>query len=413
MQLSRKARNKTSEKYTILTPTVFISDLPPIENGGIATHSIAWTMASVLADDVTFVLTRKYHRRISLEPLRNLLGHKLIIYPDFSFLGLRSVSNFLRALFDACLFFIIWPALKRRLNRKGITRVIALCGNHWGFLPILWLIKRSGQFCVELYMVDDLPASAQMHGRKLEAWWTSQLESCILPKLDTVYTISKGYATRLQNQYHLKRCAFLPVPVRQVSIAGRERPTAERTCRIIAFSGSLNDLYREPLQELSTILKKLNLNQKAPTYRLRLFSARRPTNIVDIFGDNNDLELVVGLKNNELLDALSGSWANFLPYTFNEALRTMVSTAFSCKIAEYLLAGRPILVYGPDYASVPQHFMEHNIPLVETSRGNLTSLIDRVDMYPESFLKKKYQHMLNQYHSPMALRRHLRFTPQQ
>jgi glycosyltransferase involved in cell wall biosynthesis len=390
--------------------TAFLTDFPPIQNGGIATHSIAWTMAAVLARDLTFVLTRKYYRAVSLQPLREFLGDKLIVYPDCSFLGLRRVSEGLRGLLDAAVFLIIWPHLLRKLQRAGVTQIIALCGNHWSFLLILWLIKQSGSFRLSIYMVDDLAASSEMRGRKASAWLAEKMEGYILPKMDVVYAISKGYAEHLRNKYDLHNCSFLPVPVRNSTIVKHERRKADPNCRTIAFSGSLNELYREPLRELHQTIKGLNRDQGRSAYRLRFFVVRKPQCILDIFEDEEAMEFVEGLPNEKLLHALTDSWANFLPYSFSENLRAMVSTAFSCKIAEYLAAGRPIMVYGPAYASVPQHFIENNIPLVETNKGKVAKLIHEVEQHNHAGLIDMYQKMLDQYHSPEALRRNLGFA---
>jgi len=389
--------------------TVFLTDLPPIENGGIATHSIAWTMASVLSRDVSLVLTRKYHRDISLEPLRKMLGEKLVVYPDLSLLGLRKFSESLRGLLDAALFFVAWPYLARKLRQNGVTRIIALCGNHWSFLPILWLIKQRSLLSLELYMVDDLPASSRMIGRNIEARWTEALESIVLPQIDKVYTISRGYKEHLERRYRMRSCTFLPVPVRTSTVLPRKQNPAAQLVRVIGFSGSLNQLYQEPLRDLHRTIKKLNKENGCQVFKLRFFVVRKPTHILNIFEDEEAMDFVVGLPNAKLLDALSHNWANFLPYSFHENQRLMVSTAFSCKIAEYLTAGRPIMVYGPEYASVPKYFIENNIPLVEINKTALEKLIHEVDKHNQAGLAARYQQLLEQYHSPEALRRNFGF----
>jgi len=119
------------------------------------------------------------------------------------------------------------------------------------------------------------------------------------------------------------------------------------------------------------------------------------------------VEFFVGLPNHQLVQRLAANYANFLPYSFAPELRTMVSTAFSCKTSEYFAAGRPILVYGPPYGSVPRHFLEHDIPLVSTVRGELEKLIRSIEEFDTPALIERYGRLVSTYHSPAALRERL------
>ena len=60
----------------------------------------------------------------------------------------------------------------------------------------------------------------------------------------------------------------------------------------------------------------------------------------------------------ELPKVLSSADILFLPYSFLESSREAVETAFPSKIADYLAAGKPILVFGPRYSSLVRYASE-------------------------------------------------------
>jgi glycosyltransferase involved in cell wall biosynthesis len=57
----------------------------------------------------------------------------------------------------------------------------------------------------------------------------------------------------------------------------------------------------------------------------------------------------------ELPHILSGADILFLPYTFVEEFREIVETAFPSKMADYLAAAKPILVFGPPYSTLVRY----------------------------------------------------------
>jgi glycosyltransferase involved in cell wall biosynthesis len=62
----------------------------------------------------------------------------------------------------------------------------------------------------------------------------------------------------------------------------------------------------------------------------------------------------------ELLKILSQADILFLPYSFSQLARSAVETAFPSKVADYLAAGKPILVFGPKYSSLVRYAREQN-----------------------------------------------------
>jgi hypothetical protein len=257
---------------------------------------------------------------------------------------------------------------------------------------------------VDLYLVDDLEALAVMNRQPFIARVTHWTETRLLPRFAKVYTLSKGHAEYLHEKYDIQP-EWLPLVIRTGEISYAP-PPATGEIRSIGFCGSTNVLYRDALIELSAAVAYLN-KTTPHRYRISFFSSGRPANFATLFPDPSIVDFYESLPNEEIIARLRLNYANFLPYSFSEELKVMVSTAFSCKTAEYFAAGRPILVYGPAYASVPRHFLENQMPLVGTTQGTLAELIPGVEKVDTPELIARYRAVIEEFHSPTALRRHL------
>ena len=206
-----------------------------------------------------------------------------------------------------------------------------------------------------------------------------------------------------------KKCGihpqWLPLVIRAEQITYAPPPASGET-RYIGFSGSMNLLYRDALMELSQTVARLN--QSTPhRYKIALCVLGLPPDFREIFSDPTIMEVFQNLPNDRLVERLRQNYANFLPYSFRDSLKAMVSTAFSCKTSEYFAAGRPILVYGPAYASVPRLFLEISLPLVSTTPGGVEKLILEIEQSDTPELIERYRRVVDQFHSPAALRRRL------
>ena len=105
----------------------------------------------------------------------------------------------------------------------------------------------------------------------------------------------------------------------------------------------------------------------------------------------------------ERLERLIKSWAVFLPYSFEPEQRLMVSTSFSTKLTESLTSRRPVLVYGPEYASLPRYFLENHLPICATSKDHLWEALREIERRDSPELINQYKTVIQRYHSPETL----------
>lgn len=383
---------------------VFYPDGPPIQHGGHANHSIAWSWSQAMAKHTTLVVTRRYQRKINLHSIEETIGVPITFYPDFSLIGLRRISDLLRYCLDTLLFMACLPRLLGAIRRGGANRIFAFPSGSCVCLFNEWLLGRLSGLPVDVYLVDDLEALAVMSQQHFIARVTRWTEAKLLPRFSKVYTLSKGHAEYLRAKYDIQP-EWLPLVIRAKEIAYAP-PPAPGEARSIGFCGSTSPLYREALHELAQVVA--HLNQTTPhRYRISLFTVGLPSDFESIFPDPSVVDVFIGLPNEQIVARLRQNYATFLPYSFSESLKVMVSTAFSCKTAEYFAAGRPIMVYGPAYSSISRHFLDNDLPLVETTKGNLEGLIAGVDAVDNPALIARYREVVQEYHSPEALRKRL------
>ncbi|HSI12624.1 MAG TPA: hypothetical protein VK961_11300 [Chthoniobacter sp.] len=383
---------------------VFYTDFPPIQNGGNASHSIAWSWCQAMREHTDLVLTRRFHRNIDTQEIQRTLGIPIIFIPDLARFGLRRFSESFRYLSDAVLLGV-WLLFHSRTVRKSGGRIFFFNSNHFSSLVNARLIQWLTRMQVDIYLVDDLEASALLNKRYWRARITRFVERRMLRHFDRIYVISQGYVEHLKAKYGVK-AQWLPLVIRTAKPVTFTAPPVPGEVRFIGFSGSINELYREALLELNATVQNLN-KTAAIRYKIAVCVPQASPDLEKIFPDPSIVEIFAGLPNDKLVERLAANYANFLPYSFAPALEIMVSTAFSCKTSEYFAAGRPILVYGPPYASLPRHFIENDLPLVCTDRGNLERLIRDVERFDSPALIASYSDLVESFHSPTALRRRL------
>lgn len=377
------------------------SDYPPIRDGGTATYSVAWSLAKALEPSCGLLLTRRLHPGALPVQIGAGIEAEKLLFRDAYRLGLRGFSEDLRALIDCFLLLVQLPWVVAKIHRGDCRRVFMIGTNHWSCIVFALMLGRAAGLPADLFLMDDLEASARMQGKPYKARLARVAEQLLLPRLRQVWTISRGYAEHLESKYGVA-AAYLPLVIRQSSAV--YRPYApESGERVIGYSGGIHGLYAEPLKELVAEIRRRNQAGEG-RYRLRIFTVGAPPGFLDFLGGNDAIDVVVGLDNPGLVDGLGRCYANFLPYSHAEEFRLMVTTAFSCKSSEYLACGRPILIYGPDYATVPRHFAEAGLPLVETGKGRISELLDRIDAVDGQGLIESYNQLVRRFHAPAAVR---------
>jgi hypothetical protein len=325
-----------------------------------------------------------------------------ILWNDCSLVGLRRPWPAVRGLLDQWFFRMQVRGLSKALSHHQPTRIFALAGADPYFLRVANTLATQLKIPLEIYLVDDFEESAIAAGDKITTKWIRKNERQLLSSVNKIWVISEGFAEHLKQKHGLES-SVLPVAMPPEELVYRSLPQTGH--RAIAFVGSINHLYLDAIVSVYRCLSALNADQTDQPYRLAIYTLRFPQELVDRLGDTRFLELHLGKSDADLKSALGEALAVLLPYTFDRASRLMVSTSFSCKTGEALTSGRPVLVFGPAYASVPRHFLKHDLPLVVTSEGLLCDAILAIPATDNRASIEKYRKVTEDLHHPEAVLR--------
>jgi hypothetical protein len=388
----------------------FYTDGPPLPDNAHGNHGIAKCFIRILASSDFYLLTRRYRRSYSRQSIAQACGSTPVLFhPDSSPLGLRKFFPSLACVIDITLFFFWLPVLFLQLRRRNIERIFVLCGADAWFLFNLWLLQCLG-IPMDLYLVDDIETStAHGHNQTLQKIVTPLLHS-VLKRSSRVYAISPGFVEHLEKKHHIT-ATWLPLPAPDAPPALASETSHDRS-RSIVFIGGLNHLYIDALQDLYGALCLWNQNPKRDfSLHLEIISYGSTQAFLNSLPNQDWVLSHEKLPDTVRLEKLKKAYACFLPYSFKEEERLMVSTSFSCKILEYFQSGRPIMVYGPSYASIPRYFRAENLPLCATTKEELDQVLNQINSYQASDLMPLYQQLWEKYHSPRAIKKYLSLGP--
>jgi glycosyltransferase involved in cell wall biosynthesis len=142
----------------------------------------------------------------------------------------------------------------------------------------------------------------------------------------------------------------LPSSALSTRHAGEKSQLSPEGAPVILFAGTMGFTVRDCLDLLADLIATGQLKAK-----LRLHTAMTESQM-RTFGRNcPDIICKSWVAQPDLQEALSGADILFLPYSFLESSRAAVETAFPSKIADYLAAAKPILVFGPRYSSLVRY----------------------------------------------------------
>ena len=384
---------------------VFYTDAPPLLEGGNGNSGIAVEIINSISERLACVLTRKCRRSISLNAIEHACaGKQLVLHPDASGYGIKKISPFVGSVLDF-LIFALWIIFSKNIPSKEKDWFI-LCGADCWFLLHILLLQKLG-ISTHIYLVDEIEASAKHHQPKWVRFWIKPTLALVLKNSASVFAISEGFVDYLKSEFQCK-ARWLPIPSQNAPVAPVILPSGNKSTRNIVFIGGLNYLYLSALKDLYEEICEFNANSSSmPPWILEVLSYCPPESLFSLLPDQKHLVFHQNLTTQERILRMSQASACFLPYSFSESERVMVTTSFSCKILEYFKSGSPILVYGPAYASIPRYFSKENLPLCTTNRGELQQALYQLDTIRSSDYLAKYKSAWEKNHAPEAFKKNL------
>jgi hypothetical protein len=382
---------------------VLLTDAPPLKEGGHGCHVLAWNWLQMAANDVKLLISHRLNPTLALSQISEDVKAGIAFYPDLAGVRFPQKLQPLKALLELLLFVVTLPKLAAHIRTSRAERVFALFGGNPWFLLVAHWTARWTKLPLDVYLVDDLEESARLAGQPLVARLVRWIEPKVLRSADRIFTISRGYAEHLRAKYEIE-AQWLPVAILETLISHHPYAAQKPDVRMLAFIGAVNPLYAGALKDVLDLIREWNLETKSFRLRLLLLTYTEVEYIEKELGGSPDMAILLRPSKDEFLQQLRTCWAIILPYSFEENVRLMVSTSFPTKVVDSLPVGRPIVVYGPSYASVPRYFKENRIPLCAHSRSELKAVLQQVEQNDTVKLVQSYQMVIERLHSAGHLR---------
>lgn len=382
---------------------VFVTDAPPLRETAFGNHGIAANLIRILGDDCALVVSHRSRRSLSRDEIRNASRRPTYLYPDSAGLGLKRFAPGLAELADIFGALLARRRIRCLVDIKEPLRLFVLVGGNGWFMCAAWLIASGTRLPLSIYLVDDLESSAALRNRRFLLRIIRPLERLVLRRAERVFTISQGYVEHLATKYG-QSAEWLPAPMQINSFEYHPYTPGRPDVRHLVFVGGISDLYTSALVELYDAIQEFNFRGADYRLKLLLITTGGAADVLNRISNTDDLEVMTRLPRKQLAEICRSSWATVLPYSFDSSVKTLVSTSFSWKLLDSYLAGRPILVFGPDYASLPRYFREAGLPLCATSPEQLRTTLDSIEKEDSQKLITRYLSTWRHLHSPAAIR---------
>jgi glycosyltransferase involved in cell wall biosynthesis len=128
---------------------------------------------------------------------------------------------------------------------------------------------------------------------------------------------------------------------------------------VILYAGAITDAVQDSLRLLAEVLVTGKLqNYGIQSAELHLYTQLSAERIRDWGWDHHSISVHGWVSQQELQGVLQSADILFLPFSFSESSRYAVERAFPSKTADYLAAGKPVLVFGPRYSTLVRYAAE-------------------------------------------------------
>jgi len=164
----------------------------------------------------------------------------------------------------------------------------------------------------------------------------------------------------------------------QVHLIGLGRP-------VILFAGTVGYTVKDCLDLLANLIATGRLREYGMSEaKLHLCTSMTDTEIKKHGWDRPGIVAKGWLSQSELARELTSADILFLPYSFSKISQEAVKTAFPSKAADYLAAGKPIVVFGPRNSSLVRYASEQGFAEIvdEFSETALACGIQKVAFSP-------------------------------
>ncbi len=289
----------------------------------------------------------------------------------------RLLSQILEQLW---IFKIVFKGLKI-IRRERISNILAF-SNEGDLLIASYILHKLTKRPLFLYMLDVYEEMIRVRIRKIIA---SIFEERIFRAARQIFVMSENLRSHYLNKYNLNT-EFMPHPVVLSNYHGQVKEDKKDDCKTIIYTGNVWIPQIESLVDMCRVVDSMK------GVRFIVYTDRSAEELKQkgIYGNNVFVRFA---GHSQISEIQRNADILYLPLAFNTPFPLMIKTASPGKMPEYLAAGRPILIYAPDYSYVVQHARKYGFGFVvdkqsenELKKG-LTALLSN-DKLKNSYVAK-------------------------
>lgn len=250
--------------------------------------------------------------------------------------------------------FVCCAALINILRRR-IDAIVTVLQGRFYFAAALAAFLTRRPYVVVVH--DDFISSANRIS-KFSAQILRPLTKRTLRGAALIYAVSPQMRQLLWNEFGVDSELQLPATSRSCLRTSAHARAAEDG-PVVVFAGGITHAVQDSLNLLATLITSgVAVNFGIPNLKLRLFSPATEEDIKKLGWDHPNIECRGWVSQSELPGALSHGDILFLPYSFADASRHAVETAFPSKTADYVASGKPILIFAPNFSTLVRYARE-------------------------------------------------------
>jgi glycosyltransferase involved in cell wall biosynthesis len=211
------------------------------------------------------------------------------------------------------------------------------------------------------------------------------LTATILRRAAHIYAVSPEMQRLVSRECGMESEIQMPSTTGPAGQAEAQAQVTRLGSPVILFAGAISYTVIDCLDLLANMIASGQLKEYGmPDAKLHLCATMTDAEMRKRGWNRPGIVARGWVPQSELPGELSSADILFLPYSFLESSREAVETAFPAKTADYLAAGKPVLVFGPKYSSLVRYASEQGFAEIvdEFSPAALARSIQRIVFSP-------------------------------
>jgi glycosyltransferase involved in cell wall biosynthesis len=302
------------------------------------------------SDQTVTVLTGSHYLRSA--PVGERLACRHLVFPTSNETGRWGIGR-LKSLIDWLLIPLLALFGAWVIKRNNLRVIVTVADGHFFIAAMCASVLTRAPLVLIVH--DDWVTAQKVHSYVLRLL-CSPLFRLALRRASHIYAVSPGMQRMLKEEFEAEAELQLPsTEVRDVDSFRNNQPSNSTVFQIV-YAGIASGAVLEGLDTIAQLIKSGKLSESGlGSCQLNLYMAASRDDLRRLGWEHENIKLHGWVTQHELKHVLKNADALFLPYSFREDQRFFISRSFPSKVADYLAAGKPILIRSPSYASVVEY----------------------------------------------------------